>query len=98
MTTAPSGLDIAASRTGDRVYLHVASLEYRRAVSATFAVRGRTVKAGRVIAVAPEDLRQNVGLDQPDIFRPSETALSPGPAPQWTFPAGSVSVVELELG
>jgi alpha-L-arabinofuranosidase len=98
VTTAPSSLDIAASLTGNRVYLHIASLEYSRAVSTSFAVRGRTVKAGRVIAIAPEDLRQNVGLDQPDIFRPSENALSPGPAPQWTFPAGSVSVVELELG
>jgi len=98
VTTAPSSLDIAASRTGDRVYLHIASLEYRRAVNASFDVRGRTVKGGRVIAIAPEDLRQNVGLDQPDIFRPSESTLSPGPAPQWTFPAGSVSVVELELG
>ena len=98
VTTAPAGLDIAASRTGDKVYLHVANLEYRKAVEASFAVKGKVITGGRVVAIAPDDLRQYVGLDQPDIFKPRETALAVGPAPRWSFPAGSVSVVELELG
>jgi hypothetical protein len=50
-----------------------------------------------VIDIAPEDLRQYVGLDQPEIFKPRETVLPAGPSPAWRFPAGSVSVVELDL-
>ncbi|MBL0160390.1 MAG: alpha-L-arabinofuranosidase [Bryobacterales bacterium] len=97
VTAAPTSLDIAASRSGDRVYLHVANLEYRRSVETSFAVRGRVIAGGRVVAIAPGDLRQYVGLDQPDIFRPRESALEAGPTPKWSFPAGSVSVVELDL-
>ncbi len=97
VTNAPAGLDIAASRSGGRVFLHVANLEYRRSVEASFSVRGMEIAGGRVIAIAPDDLRQYVGLDQPEIFKPREAALPAGPAPKWTFPAGSVSVVELDL-
>jgi hypothetical protein len=87
---APAGLDIAASRTNNRLYLHVANLEYARAVEATFP--GTT--GGRVLEIAPEDLRSYVNQDQPDVFRPRETAVKNA---SWRFPAGSVSVVELEL-
>jgi alpha-L-arabinofuranosidase len=97
VTKAPGGLDIAASRTGDRVYLHVANVQYKGAVEVVFAVSGKVITGGRVMAIAPADLRQNVGLDQPEIFKPQETALAAGPEPKWVFPAGSVSVVELEL-
>lgn len=93
----PSGLDIAASRTAGKVFLHVANLEFSRSVEATFAVEGMTVKGGRVIAIAPDDLRQYVNQDQPDVFRPREDALPSGAQPKWRFPAGSVAVVELEV-
>jgi hypothetical protein len=95
--SAPSGLDIAASRTADKMYLHVASLEYRRPVEAAFAVDGMTITGGRVFEIAPEDLRQYVNVEQPDVFKPREAALPPGPAPRWRFPAGSVTAVELDL-
>ncbi|MCU1236633.1 MAG: Alpha-L-arabinofuranosidase-like protein, partial [Candidatus Solibacter sp.] len=95
--SAPSSLDIAASRTTDKVYLHVANVEYKRAVDATFAVPGMTVSGGRVYEIAPEDLRQYVNQDQPDIFKPREVALPAGSDPKWRFPAGSVSVVELDV-
>jgi alpha-L-arabinofuranosidase len=87
---APPGLDIAASRTGSRLYLHVANLEYARAVEATFP----GAKGGRVVEIAPEDLRSAVDQDQPDVFRPRETVLE---TMAWRFPAGSVSAVELEM-
>lgn len=97
VSTSPSGLDIAASRTDNRVYLHVANLNYRGSVQVSFAVKGKVIQGGRVVAIAPEDLRQYVGLDQPDAFKPVESALPAGTPPKWTFPAGSVSTVELEL-
>jgi hypothetical protein len=93
----PSGLDIAASRGPGKVYLHVANLEYRRAVEATFAVQGMVVTGGRAIEIAPEGLRQYVDQDQPDVFRPRESALPPGPQPKWRFPAGAVTAVELDV-
>ncbi len=88
--SAPEGLDVAASRTGNKLFLHVANIEYARAVEASFP----GAKGGRVIEIAPENLRSYVNQDHPDVFRPRETALK---AASWRFPAGSVSVVELEL-
>jgi alpha-L-arabinofuranosidase len=95
--TAPSSLDVTASRTAEKVYLHVANLEYKQSVEATFAVAGMNISGGRVYEIAPEDLRQYVSQDQPDVFKPREVALPPGPAPKWRFPPGSVSVVELDV-
>ena len=79
--SAPSSLDIAASRTGEKIYLHVANLEYKRAVEATFAMAGMSIAGGRVHEIAPEDLRQYVNQDQPDVFKPREAALPSGPDP-----------------
>jgi len=94
--TAPSSLDVAASRTESKIYLHVANLEYRRSVEAAFSVAGMTVVGGRVFEIAPEDLRQYVNQDQPDVFKPREVNLPVGPEMRWRFPAGSVSAVELD--
>jgi len=94
---APAGLDIAASRAGGRVLLHVANLEYRRSVEATFVVEGMNIAGGRVFEIAPENARLWVGEDQPDVFVPKEKVIAPGSAWTWRFPATSVSAVELSL-
>lgn len=95
VTAAPGGLDIAASRAGSKVFLHVANLEYSRAVEATFQVSGRTVAGGRGFEIAPDNPREYVSQDQPDVFRPKERPLAAGG--RWRFPARSVSAVELDL-
>lgn len=94
--SAPAELDIAASSTGSRVFLHVVNMDYRRGVEAGFAIPGRQVMGGRVLAIAPENPREYVNVDRRDVFRPVETALTGGPEWKWRFPARSVSVVELE--
>ena len=52
------------------------------------------IAGGRVLEIAPSDLRQAVSQDEPDVFRPVEKPLAEA---AWRFPPGSVSVVELEL-
>jgi alpha-L-arabinofuranosidase len=95
---APSDLDIAASRTGNRIYLHVACTRYQGSVQATFEVQGSRIAAGRVFEIAPDDLRQAVSQDEPNVFASREHAIGPGrPPAAWRFPAGSVSVVEIDL-
>ncbi len=95
--SAPSGLDIACSRTGDRFYLHVANLEYRKSVVAGFAVAGANVTSGRVFAIEPDDLRAYVDQDQAEVFKPKEAALPSSPVPQWRFAPGSVCAIELNV-
>ena len=95
--SAPSSLDIACSRTGDKFYLHVANLEYRKSVAASFDVTGARVTGGRVFAIEPGDLRTYVDQDQPEVFKPTEASLAPNVRPEWRFPAGSVCAIELEV-
>jgi alpha-L-arabinofuranosidase len=97
VTSAPSDLDVAASRSGNTLFLHVANLSYRRAVEAAFVLKGMTLRGGRVFEIAPEDPRTYVSPEQPAVFAPREKALGPGPLYQWRFPPTSVSAVELEL-
>jgi hypothetical protein len=91
--SAPAGLDIAASRAGNKVFLHIANLEYRKTVEASFALEGLAVKGGRVFQIAPGNLREAVSQDQPHVFAEKEATLSGA----WRFPAGAVAAVELEV-
>ncbi len=91
--SAPEGLDVTASRTGRRVFLHVVNTNRTRAVSAHLSVEGMEVESGRVfeIAAAPE---LDVMLSNADVLAPVRRELSPNAA--WEFPAASVSAVELK--
>ncbi len=93
---APANLDVAASRAGNRVWLHVANLEFGRSLETAFAVEGMTIVAGRVFEIAPDNPREYASQDQPEVFRPRERALAGGAEFCWRFPARSVSAVELE--
>ena len=91
--SAPVDLDVAASREGNRVYLHVGNMSYSSATEASFAVSGLKITSGKVWEISPEQPRQEVSARYPDAFKPREHTLS---APtRWRFPARSVSVVEL---
>jgi hypothetical protein len=95
--SATSNLDIGTSRGPGTVYLHEANLEYRSAVDATISVEGMTITGGRVIEIAPENLRLSVNPDQPKVFQPVEHALASGAEPNWRFRPGAVAAVELHV-
>lgn len=96
VVSAPSDLDVVASRTGDRFWLHVLNLSYSRAVEAVIQVVGMKLIAGRVFEIAPEDPREYVNPDRPEVFAPREKMLEPGAGLRWRFPPRSVSAVELD--
>jgi alpha-N-arabinofuranosidase len=95
--SCPSDLDIAASRTDDRVFLHVANLNYRRAVDVLLAVEGHTIVGGRMHEISPPSPLNQVSELQPKVFDPVVKSLPPGPVARWNFPAASVSAVALEV-
>jgi alpha-N-arabinofuranosidase len=94
VTEAPSALDVVASRRGKRLWLHVANTQRRRDVKAAIKIEGMKILSGKVfqIAVEPElkVWRQNAHL-----FEPVEKPLPAGA--RWTFPAASVTAVELKV-
>lgn len=97
VASAPPSLDIAASRDGDRVVLHVANTDFSKSVEARFAVKGMTVTGGTVHEIAPDDPRQHVNYRNPDVFMPKARELKSPDGVEFRsrFPARSVSAVEL---
>lgn len=94
--SAPASLDICASRAGDKMFLHVANMNYSGATEATFAVDGFVATGGRVLEISPDNPRQEISPINPDVLKPREHALAREDAIKWKFPARSISVVELE--
>ncbi len=93
--SSPTALDIAASRTGDTIFLHVGNLNYSGATEATFAVNGMIVTGGRVLEISPDNPRQEISPLNPDVFKPVERQLAAAETMKYRFPPRSVSVVEL---
>jgi len=94
VTDTPDGLDVTASITGDRVYLHVVNTQRTKSVVTTLAVEGKIIKGGRAFTLAT-DPEFEVFEHRPDILHPVEKALPAGA--EWTFPPASVSAVELDV-
>ncbi len=95
LESSPRNLDVAASRAGSKVFLHVANMNYSGATEASFAVKRLTITGGRVLEISPENPRQEISALNPGVFLPKERKLE-GDGFKWRFPARSVSVVELD--
>jgi hypothetical protein len=93
--SAPSGLDIAASRDGNKIVLHVANMNYSRSIETTFVCAGLPVTSGKAFEIAPENPRQEISPRNQKIFDPVEYAIPSAELLRWRFPARSVSAVEL---
>jgi alpha-L-arabinofuranosidase len=96
---SPEGLDVTASRdppavgARNRFFLHVVNTQRTRSVAARIRLSGHVVRAGKVFALAAEPEVEVTETD-PDVVQLSEAVLPRDGA--WTFPAASVSTVELE--
>ena len=95
MTAAPDGLDIVASRTGDRLFLHIVNTNRTRSVEASAAIDGATVRKATAYEIADDPMLEISNLNSRDVMQQrSRDLAADGP---WTFPAASVTAVELEL-
>ncbi|MBN1851463.1 MAG: hypothetical protein JW829_02020 [Pirellulales bacterium] len=90
----PENLDVTASRTGDCIYLHVVNTHRTRPVQSTFAVDGMHVTGGRVtwFDLDPEF---EIFEYRPEHTFPKESQITNEMV--WSFPAASVSAVELTI-
>ena len=96
--SGPDDLDVAAGRREDKIILHVLNTNFLNSVTAGFDLRGAKITGGKVWEIAPAEPRAYVNQSQPDAFAPEEKNLPAGKTAEWTFPARSVSLVELTVG
>ena len=93
VTACPADLDLTASRRGKRFFLHVVNTSLSQASAVKLEVRGMSIRSGRVFEIAAEPFAE-IDETRPELFSPTERALPAGG--EWSFPAASVSVVEVE--
>lgn len=93
VTNSPCGLDITASRTGDKVFLHVVNTGRTSPVRTKLAVDGYKISGGKIFQIAADPMYEV--MDSAEILKPSEHTVPASGT--WIFPAASVSAVELDL-
>ena len=91
----PEGLDVAASRRDNMVFLHVANTHRTKAVTAALEVAGSTIRRGRVFEIAEDSTVELSYLNSGEVMKTVEKPMTAGAV--WEFPAASVSAVELEI-
>jgi hypothetical protein len=94
VAAAPDGLDVSASRTGDRIFLHVVNTHRTQSVKSAFRIQGGRFTGGRVYWF-DMDPEFEIFEYHPECTFPKEHRLDPTVV--WTFPAASVSAVELTI-
>jgi len=94
VTRAPDNLDTVASRSGQKIFLHVVNTNRTRSAQARFAVDGMQIASGRVFSFALEP-EFEVFEHRPEHTIPRETDVQPGRP--WVFPPASVNAVELTV-
>jgi hypothetical protein len=91
----PDGLDVVASRRGDRLFLHVANTERTRSIRTRLLVADATIRGGRVYQIADDPMVELSELNSQRVMQVVEKPLAADGT--WDFPAASVSAVELDL-
>lgn len=94
VTQTPDGLDIAASRHADKLFLHVVNTNRRQSVATQIAIAGMQIASGRIFELTGDPEHEIIRAE------PNGVTLSEKALPQdgrWSFPAASVSAVELDV-
>ena len=93
VTQTPDGLDVTASRSGNRVCLHVINTNQTRSVTCQLAVEGQTISSGKILEMSADPMHE-VMAAEPDLLEPREKPIT---GKNWSFPPASLSMVTLTL-
>lgn len=91
-------LDLAASRTGNEIYLHVVNTDLHNAQSLELTIPDVTIMGGKAWEIAPGDIAAYVDSDHTDTLDPVvKDIVSDNGQLTWVFPAASVTVLMLTV-
>jgi alpha-L-arabinofuranosidase len=93
VVSVPPGLDITASRSDGRVFLHVINTQRTEDATSEIKIVGRKVLSGRAFQIAADPYRE-IDEASAELLAPQEFVLPASMS--WTFPAASVTAVELD--
>ncbi|MCL5281570.1 MAG: alpha-L-arabinofuranosidase [Planctomycetes bacterium] len=94
VTKSPEALDVTASRSNDRLFLHVVNTSRDRSVTSRLVADGMSIRSGKVFQLAADPEFEVMETQAREIV-PVQKDLPPDGL--WTFPPASVSVVDLDI-
>ncbi|MGQ8335479.1 alpha-L-arabinofuranosidase C-terminal domain-containing protein [Sunxiuqinia sp. A32] len=94
VTDVPEGLDITASRTGNKIYLHVVNVNRTKSVKTSVGIANMEIKSGKAYEIAA-DPEFEIMRASNDPLIPKEKVLDINDLHE--FPAASVTAVELDV-
>jgi alpha-N-arabinofuranosidase len=94
VTKTTEALDVTASRSKDRLFLHVVNTSRDGSTTARLAVEGMAIRSGKVFQLAADPEFEVIDTQAREIV-PVQKDLPPDGL--WTFPPASVSAVEMDI-
>ena len=94
VVAASDGLDITASRTADRLFLHVVNTRMNRPADVHIDIKGATIRSAKALEIAVDPF---VEIDEsaPDVLNPKVRDLSI--EGEWRIPSASVAALEIDI-
>ena len=93
VSKAPSYLDVTASRTGKKLFLHVVNTNRTAPVKAKLDIEGMKIDGGKVFTICQPSTFEVFNRETSDQLEPVAKVLPKSGT--WVFPGASVSAVEL---
>jgi len=94
VSKVPDGLDVTASRTADRIYLHVVNTNRERSIVCQLSVEGMTIQSGHIFELAGDPEFEVIQTQPNEIVTIEKSLPKDG---RWAFRPASVSAVELDV-
>jgi alpha-N-arabinofuranosidase len=91
----PDGLDVAASLSGTTLFLHVVNTRIDRSVKTSLAMLEGAVASATAFEIADDPMVEVSELNSRRVMQVRTRALAA--TGEWTFPAASVTAVEVQL-
>ena len=95
VASAPAELDVVASRTGNKLFLHIVNTNRTKAITAHFAPDTGQIEKATAFEIVDDPTVEVSELNSSDVMQIHERELERNG--EWKFPAASVSAVEVML-
>jgi alpha-L-arabinofuranosidase len=95
VAACPDGLDVAASRRETTLYLHAVNTSRTRSIQAELSLPSVTVRGATAYQMVDDPMVEVSELNSSEVMQVREMSLPPDG--KWSFPAASVTAVEVEL-
>ncbi|MBN1185397.1 MAG: hypothetical protein JXB49_24140 [Bacteroidales bacterium] len=95
VTESPAELDVAATRKGDKIFLHILNTHFSNPVKINVQIDGYSISSASAHEIAPSNKMAYVDDTRHDTFKPVDKKIAD--TSELTIQPASVNVIELQL-